>query len=103
MPKESTKMGYDWWTVGAQKGIEQPPYVVRWKNRWWRTKPVSCAPEGSPENMSPLVKSALDAMGRLPFGVRPCLDYLERTRKRFSDLPLFDDEQAEDVIAKEHP
>ena len=92
-------IGYAWWTRGAQKGTVQPPYVVRWKNRWWRTKPISCAPAGSPENMSDTVRAALDVLSNLPYGAVRCSDYLVRANKQFGDLPVFDDEQAKMVLA----
>lgn len=74
--------GKDWWTVGAQKGVQQPPYVVRCWGQWWRTVPLS--------EMSDVERELLRLIPQLPFGVRRCMDHLTRKRKKFSDLPIFD-------------
>lgn len=84
--------GCDWYTVGAQKGIAQPPYVVRLRGKWYRTLPLSQPVDCGP-SMDAETKAAIDAMPHLEFGARRCLDYLERTRKHFADLPLWTADQ----------
>ena len=73
--------GCAWWTLGAQKGIAQPPYVVRHRGRWYRTRPEN--------DLSLVEQNALAAMERLDYGERRCLDYLNRMRKNFNDLPFW--------------
>ncbi len=72
--------GKDWWTFGAQKGVAQPPYVIRSRGRWYRTI-----------DRSAMDTEQLRAIGNMPeldFGARRCTDYLVRTGKHFKDLPL---------------
>lgn len=78
--------GVAWWTVGAQGGIVQPPYVMRWKNRWYRTLPLH-NPDG--ESVDEETKKFVYSQPILDFGVRRCLDYLESRKMQFRDLPLF--------------
>lgn len=81
MLRSSNPTGYDWWTLGAQKGVEQPPYVIREGGRWWRTPPLN----DMSDNDLALVRS----LPRLEFGMRRCMDYLNRRNKHFRELPLW--------------
>lgn len=81
-----SEQGFDVWTFGAQKGLYQPPYIARFRGRWWRTFPLS-APHGEPM-LSSADAARVRALGRLPFGARRCLDNLDRTDRAFRDLPL---------------
>lgn len=80
--------GYTWWTMGAQKGVYQPPYAVKWRGRWWRTHNMT-APTGEPRLSSDDL-ARIRALPQLPYGNRRVLDYLSRTHKHFRDLPLLD-------------
>lgn len=81
-----TRLGAAWWTVGAQKGVGQPPYMVRWRGRWDRTLPVA---DPSGPSMHPDTRAVVCAMPVLECDVRRCLDDRSRTRKRFQDLLLW--------------
>ncbi len=81
--------GAVWWTVGAQGGVSQPPYAIKHRGRWYRTLALSSYEGAYGGTMDANTKRIVQAMPRIPHGVRKCLDYLERTHKHFSDLPLF--------------
>jgi hypothetical protein len=76
-----------WWTHGAQQGVVQPPYAVKFRGRWWRTKPAA---SNHGDSLTAEERGIVQALPKIPYGVRKVLDYLERTRRRFSDLPLLD-------------
>lgn len=80
------EVGAVWFTLGCQGGTLQPPYAVKWKGRWWRTLPIR-DPNGV--SMDDETRKLVESMPGIPFGLRKLLDYLERTGKRFNDLPLF--------------
>ena len=80
--------GADWYTFGAQKGVAQPPYIVRWHGKWYRTLPLSQSPECG-ASMDPATRAAIEAMPHLEMGARRGLDCLIRAGKRFDDLPLW--------------
>jgi len=82
--------GVTWFTLGAQKGLDQPPYAVRWRGRWYRTLPLHASGVFDPTatSMSDPMRAWIEDQPRLDFGLRRVLDYLIRTGKRFSDLPL---------------
>ena len=84
----SDTVGYDSWSFGASGGIWQPPYVVRFRGRWWRTKPLTA--EKREDHLSPGEVSALRRMPHLSYGASRCSDHLHRTGKTFSELPLFE-------------
>jgi hypothetical protein len=86
--KKMNKTGAAWYTPGSQQGIIQPPYVVRWRGRWYRTLPLSQPVEAGP-SMDAATRLAIESMPRLEMGVRRCLDYLIRTNKRVNELPLW--------------
>ncbi len=88
MTDPSSQSGHTWWTIGAQKGIYQPPYAVKWHGRWWRTHYMT-APTGEPRLSSDDI-ARIRALPQLPYGQRRVLDYLSRTNKHFRDLPLLD-------------
>src|SRR5579875_49824 len=62
------------------KSVTQPGYAIRWRGRWYRTE------DGDYD----AVMKMQAAFEPLDFGWRRCLDHLERERKHFRDLPLFD-------------
>jgi len=95
MSKRLPMTGYAAWNYGAQKGVFQPPYIVRWRGRWWRTLPLSAPPGQS--HLSPGDVDAIRALGALPFGMRRCMDYLARTQRQFSALPIYPADPKEEL------
>lgn len=64
------------------KSVHQPPFAVRWRNKWWQTPYAN--------------RDALWARFEpLDFGYRRLLDYLERTRLCYSNLPMLPPEALE--------
>jgi len=79
--------GADWWTIGAQGGVSQPPYVVRWRGRWYRTLHLKAAGDPARTILADTL-AWVRALPHLERGARRCMDYLTRTGKHFDDLPL---------------
>jgi len=94
------KNGCAQYTIGAQGGVFQPPYVIRYKNKWYRTEILN--------NLSVEQARSISAMPRLDYGVSRCTNYLIRTHKKFSDLYLWNfsisaewEQKTEDRMMKE--
>ncbi len=81
-----SEIGFAAWSFGAQKGVYQPPYCLKYRGRWWRTLPLT-APLGE-ACLGTVEIDALHKIARLPHGARRCMDNLVRTNRRFADLPL---------------
>lgn len=73
--------GATWYTSGAQKGVHQPPYAVRYRGRWYRTVAKSYITDD--------VQAQIDALGPIPFGIPALHAYLSRRNKHFRDLSLW--------------
>ena len=69
-------------------GIGQPPLVVKWRGRWWRTDSESPPAESNLPKASPDVLAFAKSLGPLPHGMVQFQCYRERTGKRFEDVPL---------------
>lgn len=82
----ATRDGATWWTHGAQGGVGQPPYVVRWHGRWWRTLPLKDTTGGP--SMGQTMAAWVHSLPPIENGLRLVLDYFARTGKHLSDLPL---------------
>lgn len=80
--------GRVWFTHGAQKYVGLPPYALRLNGRWYRTK--------GRDRLSGVERTFFNSLPLLDFGLRRCLDYLNRSGKKFSDLPIFTLENTND-------
>lgn len=69
--------GKIWFTAGAQKGVRQPDYGVRIKNRWYR--------------VSFRDREKIKDLPVLDFGLVRLIEYLDRKYIHFSELPELKD------------
>jgi hypothetical protein len=85
------KDGWDvYFTPGFCGGTIQPGYVIRYRNRWYRTKhrvdPMSRRDVLTDEQAA-TIKANLP---KLPNGNAKFHAYLRAMRKNYTDVPLFD-------------